>query len=330
MIRLIPGNSSVHTASFSETETLGQHRTRLLTLCFAGGAITLLDRLRSWSLGGREGCLVQRTGVVGGSTITAQCHNAEDPSMEEVSVLADLVGRQAPAGEVISCLLDLQPQVSGVQLLRLKVSPSPSLNGGDRAAVTALSPPALQLRSEYGVPFWTALMLTVAHSGDPLPEGILRAALFHQDTAAASLAEDLKADKISSKELKKRIDMLDDNSVLALASRILLRDGGQAHLPMLDFRLKPTPANLTSTVRVVEQLGLGGVILDSGNSYHFYGLGLLAQAELQVFLAKALLFAPLVDHRWVAHQLIENSCLLRISRGIKGQKVPCAVAYVTP
>ncbi|WP_443684659.1 primase 1D-like protein [Nonomuraea harbinensis] len=249
--------------------------------------------------------------------------------MEEVSVLADLVSRQAPAGEVISCLLDLQPQVSGIQLLRLKVSPSPNLVGEDRAAVTALSPPALQLRSEYGIPFWTALMLTAAHSGDPLPEGVLRAALFHQDTTSASSAEDLTTEGFSSQALERRTDMLDDSSVLALASRVLLHDGSQAHLPMLDFRLRPDPANLTSAVRVVEQLGLSGVILDSGNSYHFYGLGLLTQAELQVFLAKALLFAPLVDHRWVAHQLIENSCLLRISRGVKGQEAPRAVAYAT-
>lgn len=248
--------------------------------------------------------------------------------MDEITVLTALASRHAHASEVISCLINLLPEVSHIRLFRLEVAPLPKLDEKDRAAVDALSPPALQLRNNYGVPFWTALMLTAAHTGDPLPEGVLRSALYHQDTAAVSVAEDLAVEKVSPEELEKRAEMLSSSSVLALASQVILHSGERAHLPMLDFRLRPGPANLSSAIQAIEQLGVSGVILDSGNSYHFYGRELLDDAELGLFLAKALLFAPLVDHRWIAHQLIERSCLLRVSHGVKGQQTPKAVAVV--
>jgi hypothetical protein len=43
------------------------------------------------------------------------------------------------------------------------------------------------------------------------------------------------------------------------------------------------------------------------------GWDLLPDESLVRFLGKVLLFAPIVDRAWVAHQLIEGACALRIS-----------------
>lgn len=43
------------------------------------------------------------------------------------------------------------------------------------------------------------------------------------------------------------------------------------------------------------------------------------------FLGRALLFTPVVDGRWVAHQMIEGQCALRVSPGNAQQIVPVVV-----
>lgn len=57
-----------------------------------------------------------------------------------------------------------------------------------------------------------------------------------------------------------------------------------------------------------------GAIINSGNSYHFIGCDLVNEAELVDFLAKGLLYGPITDTRWIAHQIIERSCTLRVGK----------------
>ena len=46
---------------------------------------------------------------------------------------------------------------------------------------------------------------------------------------------------------------------------------------------------------------------------HFIGTKLIADSELTTFLGKLLMYNPIIDKSWIAHQLIEKYCALRIS-----------------
>jgi hypothetical protein len=45
----------------------------------------------------------------------------------------------------------------------------------------------------------------------------------------------------------------------------------------------------------------------------YYGDAMLDDRGLTRFLARCLLFAPVIDRAWVGHQLLESACALRIS-----------------
>ena len=120
---------------------------------------------------------------------------------------------------------------------------------------------------------------------------------------------------------------VDGESSLTFLSEVLRKDGTIAHVPMLDFHAFKSPANLR-IVEVIAQrlLPEGSILLDSGESYHLYGTKLLSEENFRLFLARALLFAPIVDRAYVAHQLIEGRCALRLSPGGGKITVPVVVA----
>jgi hypothetical protein len=120
---------------------------------------------------------------------------------------------------------------------------------------------------------------------------------------------------------------LEVGEILAISSRMLSVSGEEAHLPMLDFRVAISEENEELVCEQLRAMKLQGWLLESGRSYHFLGRSVLdGRACLSKFLGQALLFAPLVDGRWVAHQLIEGACALRISSGNDEQIPPRSVA----
>ena len=66
-----------------------------------------------------------------------------------------------------------------------------------------------------------------------------------------------------------------------------------------------------------------GFILNSGNSYHYISKKLTTENGLLDFLGRAILYGPLTDVRWIAHQIIERSFTLRI--GMKNGTLPFLV-----
>jgi hypothetical protein len=65
----------------------------------------------------------------------------------------------------------------------------------------------------------------------------------------------------------------------------------------------------------VRLLPSGGLIVDSGHSYHLVGSHPVTPDGLIDFLARASLFGSIVDRAYIAHQILERRCALRISRG---------------
>lgn len=85
-------------------------------------------------------------------------------------------------------------------------------------------------------------------------------------------------------------------------------------LPLLDFHCPETSENDTLVQQVCKELFQNAaLVFSSGESYHALGLHSMDDPTFQKFLARSLLFAPIVDARYVAHQLIEGACALRLS-----------------
>jgi hypothetical protein len=90
---------------------------------------------------------------------------------------------------------------------------------------------------------------------------------------------------------------------------------------MMDFKPRPNANNLELLKEFLERIGCHGIIVDSGNSYHFYGFDFLDDERWREFLGKCLL-APWADSRWIGHSLIAGGGDLRISATKLKPKIP--------
>jgi len=99
---------------------------------------------------------------------------------------------------------------------------------------------------------------------------------------------------------------------------------------MVDFKVPSNPENLELVNAFVKVIASGGVIVDSGASYHFYGFEIIDCDRWVTFMGKCLL-APWSDARWIGHSLIENDGGdLRISHTNLKPTVPSVVQIVLP
>jgi hypothetical protein len=122
------------------------------------------------------------------------------------------------------------------------------------------------------------------------------------------------------------INELDPDFAIGVSSRVRLLDNAIRHIPLIDFRCGKSAANLKTLNHLFRQMGQRrGVLLDSGRSYHFYGLDLLDEREWLAFMGRCLLLTPLVDTRYIAHRLIDDYGRLRISTSRNKPKLPVVV-----
>ncbi len=239
---------------------------------------------------------------------------------------------EGAGAEITALLPDMLQSLGAVTSLCLVELPgaSPMQHRlDDRAAVEPLLDRVRDLRSVYRIPFWAAVMLLVGDEAPDVRESVLNAALFHQASADAGRVTEVRNDGRLQRRMQELVADVPTGRFVALRSGVVIEGTQVAHIPMLDFRWEPTDANLSITAETVRALGLGGWIFDSGRSFHFYGDRLLPTSHaLSAFLGKALLLMPIVDQRWIAHQLIEGGCALRISSGGSSQRTPVLRTYL--
>ncbi|WP_344161597.1 hypothetical protein [Kribbella yunnanensis] len=177
----------------------------------------------------------------------------------------------------------------------------------------------MRLREELSAPFWDSLMLACERSSGGLPAEVATAATFHQDPAVSDDDRHVVNSALPAWLRGKVEKAVDDERILAVSSRVLLTDGESAHIPMLDFAARvQNEGSEASILAVCSTLPFDAKVLMSGRSFHYYGKALLSGREHQEFLGRSLLFAPIVDHRWIAHQLMMGYTALRISAGRDG------------
>lgn len=184
---------------------------------------------------------------------------------------------------------------------------------------------ALDLRKRASLPFWNALfgacLLAQAHT-----PGLIDAAFFHNGPGEA-VAYDRNA--LEAGVLEELVRSGATN--VGLSSEVRDVEDRIWHLALLDFHCDISPQNESLAALLCSHLMPEGYLLvDSGDSYHACGFGLLTIQGRVRMLGKALLAAPVVDAQYIAHQLQQDASSIRISKGGKASRRPIVVRASGP
>ena len=118
---------------------------------------------------------------------------------------------------------------------------------------------------------------------------------------------------------------------LSFSSKVEFLGICSKHLPLIDFHCPESIDNDRLVSAVCKQLFHGPtLVFTSGESYHAIGLELLDEVSFREFLTRSIFFAPIIDTRYVAHQLLEGRCALRLSNSENKPKRPSLKFIVSP
>lgn len=163
---------------------------------------------------------------------------------------------------------------------------------------------ALKFRETYNLPFWDGFNLS----------------LFNKNFSDYSFLQEIKYHNgkseiftVDTSNLSAFMSQLPTQKYLTINSKVKTFNGISKHFILLDFHIPVNPHNQEICKQLLICLNIKGSLLISGKSYHFYSYELYTEEELLGILSTALLYSPIIDRAWIAHQLIERSCCLRIS-----------------
>lgn len=229
------------------------------------------------------------------------CADATDTSRRQVERLA--------------LLLNNVPRVTAIELSLVRHAPKLQRRAEFDAEARQLLDAARAWYDADHLPFWDAVFVLGEALPEGLPQAIVESALFHQDVAEFTSIELATGGQLAD-DLAEAIVTYGMDFHVSLLSRVTMDDHSKAHLPMLDFSTKTLRTGAQATVtRVATALGVSGALFESGRSYHFLAASAIPKPAFDNYLARALLFAPITDGRWIAHQLRSGTAALRISRG---------------
>ena len=185
---------------------------------------------------------------------------------------------------------------------------------------TAILAKATALRSSSRLPFWEAIMLSCFGESRDFTR-LLQEATFHQSHTDSLLR--ISRDEVFAGRLAELMSVQPAGHHLSFSSRIELGGEGTKQLPLLDFHCPESAENDRLVSAVCKQLYRHtALVFSSGESYHALGLDPLDEHGFRDFLTRSLLFAPIVDARYVAHQLLEGACALRLSSSMEKPNQP--------
>jgi hypothetical protein len=228
-----------------------------------------------------------------------------------------LIGYDMP--RFVEVLVQSLPEIASIKLFRPPLSwpiqDDPCITTVEQALIAH----ALEIREALALPFWDSLLLYISTHPVDAPNLLKRATLHNSQDSDFSL---VYRNDCTQARLREFIELLPVGRILAMSSKVSTSLGEPLHLPMLDFHCQVSPANDGVVKAIITDIGLRGYIAKSGRSYHFYGRTLVDEQSLITILGKSLLFCPIIDRAWIAHQLLERACGLRISPGKDYQNCP--------
>ena len=230
---------------------------------------------------------------------------------------SSIIGCDAP--RFVEFLIRSLPEIEMITLfcppLSRPIQQDPSIGVTEHALIAE----ALTIRERLKLPFWDSLFLYLStHPANA--QSVLKRATLHNPQDFDSFR--IFRDDCTETRLREIIEDRPAGRIVAMSSRVLTKQGEVLHLPMLDFHCPESRENDALAKAIVTEIGLEGYIAKSGASYHFYGRTLVDEQSLITTLGKSLLFCPIIDRAWIAHQLLERAGGLRISPGKDYQTCP--------
>lgn len=212
---------------------------------------------------------------------------------------------------LIPNIFKLFPEILRFSILQFKVPPliqeRATLSQGEARLIKS----AVKTRAGQGYCF-SEILLSLALQKKIVPKGIVSALGYHQGHAKSRVWVDRK--NIEQLKLENKING-SGYYPWAISSRVKTKAGDWMHIPLMDFHIEKSPYALNVVVAVGTEIFEDSfLILESDRSYHGVGLKLLPEIEFSRFLSKAILFSPVVDYSYVAHQLLEGEAALRVTK----------------
>jgi hypothetical protein len=238
---------------------------------------------------------------------------------------SNVLGLDAPRALVV--LLSSFKDVEEVYLAELRPLPPLQARRDLKPAERVVFERALKCRQNTGLSFWDAVLLELSAVPDAI--GLLDEVMMHVSFRGSELSLQWGSAIAGGLERVCAEFSTAGEASLIFLSEMRCRDGSRRHVPMVDFHAACSAPNQRVVTAVAERLfPEGAVLLESGVLYHAYGSRLLSETEFPSFLVRALLFAPIVDRTYTAHQVIEGRCALRLTAGGGKSRVPKVISIV--
>lgn len=236
--------------------------------------------------------------------------------------LVNLVGRPAP--EVYSAIIAASSKVREVAVAEYTTPPMIQNRAELSAEEQRLLKVAGQAR-QAGRLSYLEILLEKSTEVDHAVDGILDAVAYHQ--RHAKTRRWVSREDVMKGRLIRLCAGVSAGRPLALLSRVRTNSGCSGHIPLLDLHLEKSGRSIRLVAAVATRLlGNRYAILETGRSYHLVGTCLLNEEEARHFLSRAILFSPITDHAYIAHQLLEGESALRITGCGETGDVPTLVA----
>ena len=101
--------------------------------------------------------------------------------------------------------------------------------------------------------------------------------------------------------------------MVGLCSQVETRSGTSKHALLMDFRPQKSAGSLQTLNDACRYIGYTGWLLETTQSYHFYGDDLVGEWEWLPFMGGWLLLENLIDVRFIGHCIIERVSCLRLT-----------------
>lgn len=147
-----------------------------------------------------------------------------------------------------------------------------------------------------------------------------------------------RKDFLQNQKVNELINNLDKGMQMVVFSKVLLEDGRHAHIQMMDFDLPKTEQNVNLVIERLKNVDVcSGWVLESGDSYHFYGPKLLSENEWVDFMGDCLLTSivhskkniqQIADSRYIGHSLKRGGNALRITTRSDKTFEPRVVSFI--
>jgi len=174
---------------------------------------------------------------------------------------------------------------------------------------------------------WQETVMDVEKARDL--DSLTRELLKHNGTTERENRVSVTVDKIRNGWIQAKERTLKDDHILAICSKCKTQDGRVRHIPMVDFKCPPSDRHKALILSAMQRLGQSqGALLESGESYHYYGVDLLSPENWRNFMSRCLLLSPYIDARYIAHRLLSGTSVLRLTTSQKKPTEPFVVAQL--